>query len=340
VRGIVTIARWAETSSRVDRVIGLLASQRPIEEVLAELVHLLDRPGWQLAVALQYGDGEGGLRATTSHRDERLTGADPASIGSGPWADARRTNGPVADVGLHTLAPPARAAAQAAGFVTCWAVPVRDPLGEPAVLVVWSGEPREPELGQDLVLQRLLSLVELALDGRARSTELHRAANCDPLTGLWNRRYLEQAAAEASTARRPGSVAVVLCDLDGFKAVNDGFGHPAGDHVIQVVAARLRNAVRAGDVVSRIGGDEFAILCTGVDDAFDVEVVAQRILAAIDQPIPSDVGVLRVGVSVGIAVDDDDAWDLDQLIRRADARLLEAKAAGKATYRISVGARG
>ena len=333
VRSIVCVGRWADTASRVDRVIGLLAAQRPTDEVLAELVHLLDRPGWQLGVALQHDDGRGGTVAAASPAAADLTGVD--HLGEGPWSVAKEEGRPVVDVGLETVPAELRTRAEEARFVTCWAVPVPDPIGRPACLVVWNAEPLEPELGQDLVLQRLLSLVELALAGRARAIELDRAAHCDPLTGLWNRRYLEQSAADAVGRPEGGHVALVLCDLDGFKAVNDGFGHPAGDAVVQAVGGRLRDLVRASDVVARLGGDEFAVLCPGVASPDDVARVAARIVADVCRPITFDGATLRVGVSVGVAVAEAGApWDLDRLVRVADAHLLDAKAGGKATYRI------
>jgi diguanylate cyclase (GGDEF)-like protein/PAS domain S-box-containing protein len=333
VQAIVIVARWADASSRVDRVLGLLAGARPTTEVLAELVHLLDRPGWELAVALQFDDGDGGFTAVASRDTDGLDGL--TAVDEGPWATARQTGVPVVDVGLETVPPAIRSVAAAAGFVTCWAVPVTDPIGAPACLVVWNAEPVEPELGQDLVLRRLVSLVELALDGRARSQELQRAASCDPLTGLWNRRYLEAAA--SARDRAPGDqMAVVLCDLDGFKQVNDAHGHPAGDHVIRTVATRLRAAVRSTDVVARFGGDEFAILLPGVDAGERVEGLARRLIEDVCEPIEHEGALLHVGVSIGVAVcAPGGPCDLAQLVGLADVRLLEAKAAGKATFRIT-----
>lgn len=336
VRSIVIVGRWADAAARVDRVIGLLAAQRPIEDVLGELVHLLHRPGWQLSVTLQYdaGRGDGSLAATSSTGDPILSGLD--SLHSGPWAEARATGQVVTDLDLSTVPDDVRAAAEAAGFVACWAVPIPDPLGVPACLVVWNAEALEPELGQDLLLGKLLSLVELAIDGRARSAALYRAAHCDPLTGLWNRRYLDAAAA-AAIEDHASRMAIAVCDLDGFKRVNDELGHPAGDLVIRTVADRLRGAVRDTDVVARLGGDEFAILCPGVDGLADVEALAARIIEVVCLPIEHPLGAIRVGVSVGAAIADLGVhWDLDHLVRQADGQLLDAKAAGKATYRISV----
>ena len=325
VRSIVVIGRWADTAARVDRVIGLLGAHRPTPEVLGELVHLLHRPGWELAVTLQYDDGAGTITAASSHDVHPLTGLDV--LGDGPWAVARATGEPVFDVGMKTVPASVRAVAEAHGYATCWAIPVPDRGGLPACVVVWNAEPVEPELGQDLVLGRLLALVELALDGRAHMAAMHAAANRDALTGLWNRRYLETAAAG-------GASALLLCDLDGFKQVNDVQGHPAGDAVLKAVADRLRSVVRSTDVVARLGGDEFAVLCAGVSSTAEVEELASRIVAVVGEPIVHDDGIASVGVSVGGTVVSGGA-DLASLVAAADARLLDAKAAGKSTHRVS-----
>jgi diguanylate cyclase (GGDEF)-like protein len=242
----------------------------------------------------------------------------------------------VVDIGLATVPDGIRANAEAIGFVTCWAVPVRDPVGRDACIVVWNAEALEPELGQDLLLGRLVSLVELALAGRAHASALDRAANCDPLTGLYNRRYLE-AVASRTSGEDTERVAFVLCDLDRFKQVNDVLGHPAGDLVIRTVADRLRRVVREHDVVARFGGDEFAVLCPSVADLGQVERIAARIIDAVCAPIPHGAGSIDIGVSVGAAFAERGLdWDLDHLVRHADEHLLAAKAAGKATFRIGV----
>jgi diguanylate cyclase (GGDEF)-like protein/PAS domain S-box-containing protein len=330
VRSIVILGRWADDQACVDRVLGLLAAHRPTAQVLAELVHLLERPGWELAVTIQYDDGHGGFAAVSSGGHPELDGL--RAVDAGPWAAARATGEPVVDIGLAGVPPDIRADAVAAGYQACWAIPVHDQGGAPACVIVWNREAIEPELGQDLLLQRLLSLVELTLDGRAHAAALERAANCDPLTGLWNRRYLEEAA-----AAHDGPGALLLCDLDGFKQVNDELGHPAGDAVIRAVADRLTEVVRETDVVARLGGDEFAVLCPGLDALDLVGVIAARIVEAVRRPITHGAAHICVGVSVGAAVaETGSAWRLDDLVHDADERLLAAKADGKSTFRIGV----
>jgi diguanylate cyclase (GGDEF)-like protein len=150
----------------------------------------------------------------------------------------------------------------------------------------------------------------------------------DPLTGAYNRRVLLDALDREvrQAGREDGSVALVLLDIDDFKAVNDDHGHPAGDEVLRHVAACGRELVRPADVFARIGGEEFALLLVG-SDQLEALHVAERLRQAVGA-----IAVLpdrRVTVSAGIAGWPADAPDADTLQRVADAALYRAKAAGK-----------
>jgi diguanylate cyclase (GGDEF)-like protein len=131
-------------------------------------------------------------------------------------------------------------------------------------------------------------------------------------------------------------VAVLVIDLDGFKAVNDQLGHAAGDDVIRVVGSRIAQEIRRGDIAARIGGDEFAILCRGVVDVAEAEGLAERLLASVPDVI--DIGGTRVeiGLSIGIAVAaDGQRPEPLGLIELADRMLYEAKRRGKGRYRVA-----
>jgi diguanylate cyclase (GGDEF)-like protein/PAS domain S-box-containing protein len=163
-------------------------------------------------------------------------------------------------------------------------------------------------------------------DLKAVEDLLREQATQDSLTGLVNRTAFHQAV-EAALAREPGAGALLFVDLDRFKGVNDRFGHEAGDAVLVEVAERLRRAVRDGDVVGRIGGDEFVVLCRGRSSPADVAAVAARIVERLAQPIGWEGTPLVVGASVGVAMagGDDDARSL---IRRADGGVYLAKRRG------------
>jgi diguanylate cyclase (GGDEF)-like protein/PAS domain S-box-containing protein len=167
-------------------------------------------------------------------------------------------------------------------------------------------------------------------DRRAAEQQLRRAATRDPLTGLPNRAALDNhLAAAVSAVRRTGrSGAVVFCDLDGFKAVNDSLGHDAGDAVLQAVAARLQAALREGDLVARLGGDEFVLVIEDIADEA-LRALTDRLLDELAQPIRDDGRSLRVTASLGVAVLDRHATDPAALLRRADTAMYEAKRNGR-----------
>ncbi|MDI6911851.1 PAS domain S-box protein [Nocardioides sp.] len=177
---------------------------------------------------------------------------------------------------------------------------------------------------------RLGSLVSIydVTDARHAERALRRRALHDPLTSLPNRYlFLDRLETAAARQRRfeGRGTAVLFLDLDGFKQVNDGFGHAAGDAVLREVAARLLASVRGTDTVGRLGGDEFAVICedTGSDEAL---VVAQRILDALHDPIRVGDHDHPIGLSIGVALAP--PYDFDELVRRADEAMYRAKHVG------------
>jgi diguanylate cyclase (GGDEF)-like protein len=171
---------------------------------------------------------------------------------------------------------------------------------------------------------------------------LEQAATRDALTGLANRRALDAAVDEALAAAADAglSVALLYIDLDGFKHINDTFGHAIGDEVLVHVAARLRACIRGEDVAGRLGGDEFVLLLSGLpaDAARDVtERVAARTLEVLRTPIDIDGATQRVGASIGLAIAEPGAVDAEALITAADAAMYRAKRAGGHTvFHVSV----
>ena len=176
----------------------------------------------------------------------------------------------------------------------------------------------------------LLQLVDVT--GRARlEDQLLQLATTDGLTGLVNRRGLESALRESLDdleAGRIREVAVCFLDLDSFKTVNDSYGHAAGDQVLVQLAARLDDAVRRQDVVSRSGGDEFVIL---LRDPGDFEAIMQRIFEALAAPVEVMGAPLKVGASIGLAATTTPTSG-SEMLRRADAALYRAKASGKGRW--------
>jgi diguanylate cyclase (GGDEF)-like protein len=163
--------------------------------------------------------------------------------------------------------------------------------------------------------------------------ELARRAFYDPLTQIANRSlFIErvtQSLGQLAETQRP--IAVMFIDLDGFKEINDTFGHAVGDRVLSAVAARLRVQVRKLDLAARIGGDEFGMLLDGMRHKSDASVVAERIIETLRRPIPIGDAMVTIGASVGVAVVDEpaDAPEPEELMRRADMAMYLAKRQGK-----------
>jgi diguanylate cyclase (GGDEF)-like protein len=168
---------------------------------------------------------------------------------------------------------------------------------------------------------------ELAVANR----RLQQAALTDSLTGMPNRRYLLERVEQewAAYARNQRPFSVMMIDIDGFKQINDTFGHEAGDQVLRQVAVLLRRAARTEDVVGRLGGEEFLVICPGTNQAMGVRV-AERLRQTVASHVFQVDGVaIRVTVSIGISERESGMAHVDDLMRRADTALYRAKNDGR-----------
>jgi len=218
--------------------------------------------------------------------------------------------------------------------------------GPGCALIAITGEPHGFFLVQDLlaagaqdclVRQCLLArctasesaartAVWCAVQTRRAERRLDHLAHHDPLTGLANRTLLFELMRRALASSRRGqrSLAVLALDLDGFKAINDRFGHEAGDRLLQEVAARLRGSLREADVVGRLGGDEFIVVLDSGGSAANTVAVQQKIERALSAPIALAGSAVTVGASIGIAVSTQ-ADTVDSLLARADTAMYRSK---------------
>ncbi len=175
-----------------------------------------------------------------------------------------------------------------------------------------------------------LTVTDLTSERKAEAALAHLAQH-DALTGLPNRTLLTDRIQHALERRStgPGLLTLLFCDVDGFKNVNDAYGHQVGDVVLQSIAARLSAAVRPEDTVARIGGDEFVVLCEDLADLDAAAMVADRLSTAVAVAIPTRVGDVEATLSVGVAVagHGDDASS-DTLLRDADEAMYKAKRQG------------
>ena len=169
---------------------------------------------------------------------------------------------------------------------------------------------------------------------RAMALQLAHSAEHDFLTGLPNRMLLNDRISQAIVlaARHNKHVAVLFLDLDGFKHINDSLGHPVGDKLLQSIATRLVDCVRASDTVSRQGGDEFVVLLSEVELSEDAAITARRMLHAVSRPHSIDQHDLHVTTSIGVSVYPEDGLDAETLTKNADTAMYQAKESGRQSF--------
>jgi diguanylate cyclase (GGDEF)-like protein len=181
------------------------------------------------------------------------------------------------------------------------------------------------------LLGALLQRLSLESELKSERSKLDHMAHHDPLTGLPNRILLGDRLAHAlERDRRSGhATALLVVDLDGFKSVNDTFGHATGDRLLAVLGSRLREALRTEDTVARIGGDEFAVVASGLVDPAAARVIAQKVAAAFDAPIDVAGRVVGIGGSIGVSIAPQDGDDAGTLLKNADLAMYRVKREGR-----------
>jgi diguanylate cyclase (GGDEF)-like protein/PAS domain S-box-containing protein len=180
-------------------------------------------------------------------------------------------------------------------------------------------------------VERVATIAHDISELKAAQTRLEYDATHDLLTGLPNRALFREIAerAIARTTRGGETLAVLFLDLDGFKLVNDGFGHDTGDRLLAHVARRLREALRLGDTVARLGGDEFVVLCEHPESKQRMLELSQRLIGVASEPFLIDDEPITVGASIGIAFGSSGESAIGELIREADIALYQAKHDGR-----------
>ena len=245
-----------------------------------------------------------------------------------PWGEALRS-GVATSRTLAELPADVAAAARKIGAAACVVVPVADPASaSPLLMIQWPPvEAMAPVLIEALV-RRPTQAMMVALERRDAMRRLEQLAHHDGLSGLANREWFFEAIGEMEAAGRAYGVCYI--DLDLFKSVNDSFGHPVGDAVIEAVGRRLKRLCRPGDLAARLGGDEFVLACADVD-ATTLDAVAARIITALNAPIAVAEHIVEIGASVGCALSLGGAMSLsaDSVIEAADAALYRSKRGGR-----------
>jgi len=313
---LMTIGRPAGTRFALDAVLRRLLEDRSVREVRATVCDLF---GWQaigssIAVAWEGADGAWDWAGTPDY-PAALSGV-PMVAGS-PWAEALGAGRGVVGHDLAGLDPELRGHAERAGRGSYWILPVVD-AARPSVISAWMPAGGRPPTAHAEGMELAARLLRLIARWEGQQAALDRAANTDELTGLPNRQAFFRALAGSAHG------AVLYCDLDRFKPINDAHGHGGGDAVLREVAVRLRGTVRGTDTVARIGGDEFAVLCPA-STREDAEGLAERIRTAVERPITLEQAAVEVGISIGIA-HTTDRLDAES-VAEADRALYAAKSA-------------
>jgi len=205
--------------------------------------------------------------------------------------------------------------------------------------LVWELASISPILDETGAITHFVGVKEDMTTLKELQDQMAHLAHHDQLTGLPNRFLFHDRLAQAlASARRRGvGFALLYLDLDGFKPVNDQFGHEAGDALLIAVGDRLLRCVRAADTVARMGGDEFTVLLPEIDEPAHIRRVVELIMRSLEEPFAVGEGECRIGLSIGIARYPQDGDTSDGLLSRADTAMYEVKTAGPGGYRFAGG---
>jgi diguanylate cyclase (GGDEF)-like protein/PAS domain S-box-containing protein len=307
-----------DSHHHLDQFMAALLADEPLPAVLEHLARSIAFGLEAVGVAVHHDPRSGGARAAAAGVPAALL-----ELVDAPWTSVASTGEPL-HLSVDDLPSEVHDVARGSGIEGVWVIPVDLPPGEPrAVVTIWRSASSAPVNAHQFAITRSLRYVELALIRHAEHVQLAHMATHDTLTGVATRAVFSQRLAEALVG--PAPTVVLFCDLDGFKEVNDTHGHAAGDAVLAQVAQRFRTAMRPGDMLARMGGDEFTVLLRG--DETSARAVAERMLEALLDPIDVVDAKVQISVSIGASVSSPGVSS-DRLLRAADSAAYAAKRAG------------
>jgi diguanylate cyclase (GGDEF)-like protein/PAS domain S-box-containing protein len=322
-------SEWLEDDRR--DVLEMVACHQPLDSILDRLCRMAERqvPGVCASVVLLQ---DGSLRNVGPNLPVDFNDAlRPKMLSLAAALCARaELNGRFAacDIANDPEWAIFRDAAAAHGLRGCWAAPVRSSEGDfLGMVTLYLRRPRKPDEWGQRLLDLAVRLATVAIEHRDLAQQLTHRAFHDPLTGLPNRVLFEERLehAIARARRNRTSVALLAVDLDRFKSINDSLGHEAGDELLQQFAQRIHTSLRETDTVARVGGDEFMVVLPDLNEAAGAEVVARKLVDAMQAAFHVAGRDLRVTASIGVCVYPRDAQDLLTLQRGSDAALYRAK---------------
>jgi diguanylate cyclase (GGDEF)-like protein len=242
----------------------------------------------------------------------------------------------IEDMLTHPFCADQIALTKVSNFRACWCVPIKNSKNEVlGVFSIYYRQPTFPQKEELISIEQYANLVMLMIERYRDDMKIQKLAFYDPLTGLPNRRLMsERLGYGIDICRRESKrMAIMMMDLDRFKAVNDNLGHLAGDTLLQHVAKRVQRRLREVDTVARLGGDEFVILLKEIVHVDDAARVAEEIIVELSRPFTvGQQDNIQIGVSIGISLYPEHGKDAEQLIDHADTALYHAKDAGRGCF--------
>jgi diguanylate cyclase (GGDEF)-like protein len=184
---------------------------------------------------------------------------------------------------------------------------------------------------EELIDQRTAKLSKEIIERKKAEKLLKEIASHDYLTGLANRKLFQSQLNDSLEFSKTNnfSLSILFIDLDGFKTINDSFGHDCGDIVIKTIAERLLNSVRKCDVVARFGGDEFVIIIKNFKNTDTISEICEKIINEVGKPINLGLNIGNVTASIGISIFPNDGDNINELVKKADNAMYAAKKSGK-----------
>jgi diguanylate cyclase (GGDEF)-like protein len=318
----------------MDDFLEAMSQARGLHDLLQPVMHLAraDAPAEGCSIFWRSIDGSAGEHIGAGV-DLTLLTKDRFAPEELPWLAAGTSGEPVVIGELEEVDTEFAMEVVGRGFGSIWSLPVPVQGDHAVVLSVWRSRKGPLSSTNQLSVNRALHMTSVAFERHRAEEQLRHAALHDPLTGAPNRTLLDTRL-DSLIDRPDRSDAVLVLDLDGFKQVNDRYGHAAGDLVLRTVVQRLDHALRPGDLLARLGGDEFAVVCTSVGDESELTAIARRLLDVVTQPLDIEGRLVRIGASIGVSLAGAGQTG-DQLLRSADEALIAAKRDGKGTIRFA-----
>jgi len=322
-----------------NQVLELVASNEPLENVLAQLARLVERQCPELVCSLLLvGDGhfyQGAAPSLPPAYFEAFEGLEVTPTGGPFGAACWRKPVIVPDIAKEPALREQAPILLNLKLKACWSVPILSAGGVAlGVFALYYREKREPSPAELELLEMASRLATVAIEQRLLHDKLAYQARHDALTGLPNRYmfedWLRQALAEAR--RQDWLVAVLFIDLDRFKQINDTLGHSVGDMLLKQVSRRFEKCLRKSDSLARMGGDEFTLVLSELKEPQDALRVAHKLLTSLEAPFQVEAYELFLTASIGISVYPRDGRDAATLQRNADSAMYRAKNRGKNSF--------